>query len=135
MRSRSTQFGLRENTASQRLHDSRLATQSAMATSIRLTAAHDDPPVEPTSSEQEPSKRLESNAADTASTEEEERRHDHLLTVSEVANLLQVPVSWVYGRIRRRAADRIPGYRLGKYWRFSESEVVRWIERQHTGVR
>lgn len=57
-----------------------------------------------------------------------------LLTVEEVAQLLQVPTSWVYGKTRRRTMDRIPGFRLGKYWRFKETDVLAWIERQRTGV-
>ena len=39
-----------------------------------------------------------------------------LLTVQQVAELLQVPVSWVYGRMRKRSLERLPAYRLGKYW-------------------
>lgn len=53
-----------------------------------------------------------------------------LLTVEQVADLLQVPPSWVYGRTRSRAADRIPGFRLGKYWRFRETDVLNWLETQ-----
>jgi excisionase family DNA binding protein len=53
-----------------------------------------------------------------------------LLTIKEVAELLRVHVSWVYGRTRRRSIDRIPGFRIGKYWRFQESEVLAWVERQ-----
>jgi excisionase family DNA binding protein len=53
-----------------------------------------------------------------------------LLTVHDVARLLRVPVSWVYARTRDHSVDRIPGYRLGKYWRFSEAEVRAWLE-QH----
>jgi excisionase family DNA binding protein len=53
-----------------------------------------------------------------------------LLTIKEVAGLLRVPVSWVYGPTRRRSIDRIPGFRIGKYWRFQESEVLAWVERQ-----
>ncbi len=55
-----------------------------------------------------------------------------LLSVEEVAALLQVPVSWVYDRTRSRGVNRIPGFRLGKYWRFEESEVVAWLERQRS---
>ena len=58
-----------------------------------------------------------------------------LLTVQEVAELLQVPVSWVYERTRKRSLDRIPGFRLGKYWRFRESDVIAWLERQRGGGR
>ena len=57
-----------------------------------------------------------------------------LLTVKEVAELLQVPVSWVYERTRKRSLDRIPGFRLGKYWRFRESDVLAWLERQRSGA-
>jgi excisionase family DNA binding protein len=53
-----------------------------------------------------------------------------LLTIKEVAELLRVPVSWVYGRTRRRSIDRIPGFRIGKCWRFQENEVLAWVERQ-----
>lgn len=56
-----------------------------------------------------------------------------LLTVEEVAELLKVPVSWVYERTRQRGLNRLPGFRLGKYWRFSESEIVAWLERQRMG--
>lgn len=56
-----------------------------------------------------------------------------LLTVEEVAALLQVPISWVYDRTRKRSIDRIPGFRLGKYWRFRKADILRWIERQRVG--
>lgn len=58
-----------------------------------------------------------------------------LLTVEDVAALLKVPPSWVYERTRRRGVERIPGFRLGKYWRFREGDVVAWLERQRAGVR
>jgi len=58
-----------------------------------------------------------------------------LLTVEEVAEMLRVPSSWVYGHTRRRATNRIPGFRLGKYWRFREADVNAWIERQKTDDR
>ncbi len=60
---------------------------------------------------------------------------DRLLTVEEVAELLQVPTSWVYERARRRSVERIPGFRLGKYWRFREADVLAWLERQRVGAR
>lgn len=52
-----------------------------------------------------------------------------MLTVHDVAEILKVPVSWVYVRTRDHSPDRIPGYRLGKYWRFREAEVRAWLER------
>ena len=53
-----------------------------------------------------------------------------LLTVEQVADLLRVPRSWVYGRARARDRDRLPGMRLGKYWRFREADVLAWLETQ-----
>jgi excisionase family DNA binding protein len=59
--------------------------------------------------------------------------HTELLTVQETAKLLKVPVSWIYGHTRKRSIDPLPGYRLGKYWRFREDEVLAWVARQRTG--
>ena len=55
--------------------------------------------------------------------------HDELLTVTDVAGILKVPVSWVYYRTRRRGMERIPHIKLGKYLRFSASEVREWLQR------
>ncbi len=56
-----------------------------------------------------------------------------LMTVQQVAELLQVPVSWVYGRLRKRSLEKLPGYRLGKYWRFDKQEVLGWLAQQREG--
>jgi excisionase family DNA binding protein len=56
-----------------------------------------------------------------------------LMTVQQVAELLQVPVSWVYGRLRKRSLEKLPGYRLGKYWRFDKKEVLAWLAQQRGG--
>lgn len=58
-----------------------------------------------------------------------------LLTVEDVAEMLQVPLSWVYEHTRRRSIDRIPGFRLGKYWRFRKADVLDWVERQRVGSK
>jgi excisionase family DNA binding protein len=58
------------------------------------------------------------------------QERNELLTVKEVAELLRVPVSWVYDRTRKRSLDRLPGIRLGKYWRFRQGEVLAWVESQ-----
>ena len=60
---------------------------------------------------------------------------ESLLSVEEVAELLRVPVSWVYEHTRARVSNRIPGFRLGKYWRFRTTDVLAWIERQRIGGR
>ncbi len=53
-----------------------------------------------------------------------------LLTAQEVAELLNVPVSWVYERTRRRGAGRLPHLKLGKYLRFEEQAVREFLDRQ-----
>ena len=61
---------------------------------------------------------------------------DHrFLTVHEVAKLLRVPASWVYGRVRKRSTEPLPGYRVGKYLRFCEQEILAWVKRHERGTR
>src|SRR6266704_2709080 len=116
MKLRPTQFGVRENTTSPRQHASRLAvdTRSNIAhlaeenLETQLTSSHD------------------------GTTVGDGRDERHLLKVLEVAELLQVSVSWVYGRVRKRSSERLPGYRLGKYWRFRKDEVLAWVD-SHCG--
>jgi excisionase family DNA binding protein len=55
---------------------------------------------------------------------------ERLLTVRDIAELLRVPMSWVYGRTRQRSSNRLPGFRLGKYWRFRAKDIQAWLERQ-----
>jgi excisionase family DNA binding protein len=50
-----------------------------------------------------------------------------LLTVSEIARALNVPLSWVYERTRRRGAERMPHIKLGKYLRFELASVRNWL--------
>jgi excisionase family DNA binding protein len=64
-----------------------------------------------------------------------EKDNQELLTIQQVADLLHVPVSWVYGRTRKRSIERLPGIRLGKYWRFREEEIHAWVESQRGGHR
>lgn len=46
------------------------------------------------------------------------------LTVQEAANLLRVPVSWLYERTR---TNSIPHVKLGKYLRFDHAELTAWL--------
>ena len=59
-----------------------------------------------------------------------EMKTEELMTVSEIAEFLKVPVSWVYERTRRRGLERIPHLRLGKYLRFSLPDIKTWLEQQ-----
>jgi excisionase family DNA binding protein len=61
-----------------------------------------------------------------------ETHEEKLLTVQEVAQILKVPPSWVYEHTRERCPDRIPGIRLGKYWRFVEGDVLAWLATKRT---
>jgi len=47
------------------------------------------------------------------------------LTVKEAANLLRVPVSWLYERTR---TNSIPHVKLGKYLRFDRDELTAWVD-------
>ena len=46
------------------------------------------------------------------------------LTVQEAADLLRVPVSWLYERTR---TNSVPHVKLGKYLRFDRDELIAWI--------
>ena len=59
---------------------------------------------------------------------------DQLMTVSETAAFLNVPDSWVYERTRRRGVERLPHIKLGKYLRFSMSEIRAWLQKQHREI-
>jgi len=56
--------------------------------------------------------------------------HTQLLTPEELAENLKVPVSWVYEHCRRRAVNCLPGFKIGKYIRFRESDVLDWLSKQ-----
>jgi excisionase family DNA binding protein len=53
-----------------------------------------------------------------------------LLTVTELAKRLKVPVSWVYSRTRIKGPGNIPRVQVGKYVRFNPDAVDKWIEDQ-----
>ena len=130
MQPRTTQFGPRKNPAPpRRQHGSRLAADSSstLDTRTREPEAGGSPPRISSPSERF---NLGEEARGNGTTVETEREQDQLLTVHEVAGLLHVPVSWVYGRMRKRSQERLPAYRLGKYWRFREAEVLAWVESQ-----
>lgn len=52
-----------------------------------------------------------------------------LIDAEAVAGKLGVPITWVYERTRERTPreKQIPHIRLGKYRKFNEAEVDRWI--------
>lgn len=50
-----------------------------------------------------------------------------LLTAHDVAELLSVPVGWVYAQSRDRT---IPTVRLGRYVRYRREAIEEWIATQ-----
>ena len=53
-----------------------------------------------------------------------------LLDVSEIAEALRVPKSWIYARTRETGPDTIPRIRCGKYLRFVREDVLSWLKEQ-----
>ncbi len=122
MKHRSTQLGARKIPDSPRVHGLRLTLDSQPFGSFNESESSDkNLPREISACQPVPS--------DTTNeaTVRSETGTGYLLTVQEVADLLRVPVSWVYGRMRSRSRERLPGYRLGKYWRFQKEEVLTWV--------
>jgi len=68
-----------------------------------------------------PSRSMHAQASGTCTVE-------RLLTVSEVSEILQVPVSWVYDHTRRGCRDPLPYLKLGKYLRFQIEAVQSYLE-------
>lgn len=127
---RQVQLGVRKNPAPHaRQHGLRLATDSLSAHALisQETQSQENLAVSHRASELH----SPTHAAPVgAATARKATNQSSLLTVHEVAELLRVPVSWVYGRTRKRSTERLPGYRLGKYWRFDRAEVLAWVARQ-----
>lgn len=57
-----------------------------------------------------------------------------LLTPEEVAELLKVPLSWVYSRTRAEK-DPLPHRKVGHYTRLYESEVRQWLDRPRPSTK
>jgi len=122
---------MHENTAPSRQHASRLADGSDSNTTCNDQVSQHAPPLveratHPTTGFDDAAQAASQGAA----TGEERGRKGQLLTVHEVAELLQVPTSWVYQRTRRRSSEQLPHLKLGKYLRFEEAAVAEFVRRQ-----
>lgn len=53
-----------------------------------------------------------------------------ILTPDQVADLLQVSVTWLYEKSRRRQKNPLPVHRIGRYLRYSRAEVLAWFAAQ-----
>jgi excisionase family DNA binding protein len=135
MKPRDLQFGRRKNPDSLRVHGLRSAVSSSVEKQpIGLGSAQAEVQSPPESRVVETFQLPLSDRANET-TGVERRDSNRLLTVEDVASLLHVPVSWVYGRVRKRSLERLPAYRLGKYWRFRDDEIHAWVKRQSQGHR
>jgi excisionase family DNA binding protein len=54
-----------------------------------------------------------------------------LLTASQVAEVLGIPVSSVYD-YARRAVNPLPSLAIGRHRRFYQADVERWLDDQRT---
>lgn len=133
---RPLQFGMRQNPASNRRHGSRTVVATCSnAISVEEESPESGPPSVQNDMPTTDHEKLLHAALTSAATGGEKGNESHLLNVREVAELLSVPVSWVYGRMRKRSLERIPAYRIGKYWRFKADEVMSWLHEtaRHSG--
>jgi excisionase family DNA binding protein len=132
MTPRDLQFDLRKNPDSPRVHGLRASVSgTSNAQQKEIQSGEETPPGN--ASRMHQTFELPLSNAPIGATGERRQDSGRLLTVEEVAGLLHVPVSWVYGRMRKRSLERLPAYRLGKYWRFRENEIHAWVQRQCGG--
>ena len=54
--------------------------------------------------------------------------NQNLIGIKAMAEKLDIPVSWLYSRTR---TNEIPHYKVGKYVKFVESEVMDWLKSQN----
>lgn len=52
---------------------------------------------------------------------------EKLIDARELAERLSVPIGWIYDRTRDNGPEQLPHYKLGKYIRFAESEVMDYL--------
>jgi excisionase family DNA binding protein len=53
------------------------------------------------------------------------------LTAEEVAEYLRLPLSTVYKLVQDK---RLPGFKVGKHWRFRKETIAQWIKDQESEV-
>jgi len=57
--------------------------------------------------------------------------NEKLLSLPELADELNVPLSWCYSRSRERGPNAMPRLKCGKYVRVKKSEVIAWLQERH----
>lgn len=56
--------------------------------------------------------------------------NNNLLSVNELSEKLNLPISWIYSRTRIKGEGKIPFIRCGKYCRFELDRVMNWLKSQ-----
>lgn len=64
-------------------------------------------------------------------TVKEVNSNDQLVTIEQMASILQVKPSWLYFRTMQTGTNAIPRVKIGKYLRFNPGAVMEWIENQY----
>jgi len=59
---------------------------------------------------------------------------EKLLTPQDLADWLQVPLSWIYDRTRKSGPERLPFYKIGRYLRFSIPEIEDYLRIKGTSA-
>jgi len=54
-------------------------------------------------------------------------KQNQLLTIVQVADFLQVPASWIYGRVHRGDLP-FPVLRVGRYLRFRQGDIEAFVK-------
>jgi excisionase family DNA binding protein len=57
----------------------------------------------------------------------ENKNFPEIMTLSEVAQYLRVTRQTIYNHLWKK---QIPGYRVGRHWRFKKSEIDKWLSTQ-----
>jgi excisionase family DNA binding protein len=73
---------------------------------------------------------LPARRSDSSADQTNTPSNGRLLTAEEAAELLAVPVSWVW---RESKAGRLPHVKLGRYYRFSEPSLRAFIADRERG--
>ena len=55
--------------------------------------------------------------------------NNDILTVEELAEYLKLAKKTVY---KLAIEEKIPAFRVGKFWRFKKTEIESWIKKNHT---
>jgi excisionase family DNA binding protein len=67
---------------------------------------------------------------DTPAPQQSQSKPPNLLTAKQVAELLQ----WnPYTIIKKAEKGELPGFKLGREWRFKQEDIIQWIDEKKNG--